>query len=589
MEASPLTQAHNHVTKAAQLTSSGSAHNLTPEILKEASKEHSLAADLFEKAGDLTTDPEAQRTLCLMKGHHRKLSQALTEAAAIKTSSKSSAVGGNGTGTPILIRSGSPGPMAHSETPTLRRAGSSNAEPDLSPQGFPPLSHPLSNTSRLGKSTPSLLVSNLASKRGIPPMQSVLTPVLSPATTPGASARRGNDFFTSNQLNQHLDAQRGPNAGVSGSKTRRGVEQVSRDSNKQGEAGFNKFYTSLETFVSRIGSPLAGPLGFAGMDLKPESKETSISSPTTDGELIDGSTVPAHPDKDGYSYGYGVTEMVQNLMPKAWWSGQDQGQAKPNVKARGIFGAANGGRSARPGWQGNESYYVVPTTKGDKTFPVSYAAVAGRAPSPPQEVSEDFSPLRPKKTDGGRRTRATADISITETIPEGDESKADLDQGKTMEELMLENQQLRQATDNLSRRLHTWEVNARDSRAMLDRSLMLYRNKPGSEGGSFGSVGDDRTADREKELQMEIRSLSGKVVELEAELEQLKLELDREKKENERSTKKANYYKERWDKLKMDARAKELRKQQGGGGAMPTVGEATPRSWGSRRASLETL
>jgi len=232
---------------------------------------------------------------------------------------------------------------------------------------------------------------------------------------------------------------------------------------------------------------------------------------------------------------------------------------------------------------------VVPTTKGDKTFPISYAAVAGRAPSPPPEASEDFSPLRPKKTDGGRRARGTVDIPTTETIPEGDESKADLDQGKTMEELMLENQQLRQATDNLSRRLHTWEVNARDSRAMLDRSLMLYRNKSGTEGGSFGSVGDDKTADREKELQMEIRGLSGKLVELEAKIEQLKSELDREKKENERSTKKANYYKERWDKLKMDARAKELRKQQEGGGAMPTIGEATPRSGGSRRASLEAL
>lgn len=155
---------------------------------------------------------------------------------------------------------------------------------------------------------------------------------------------------------------------------------------------------------------------------------------------------------------------------------------------------------------------------------------------------------------------------------------------------MLENQQLRQMTDNLSRRLHTWEVNARDSRAMLDRSLMLYRNKSGTDGGSFGSAGDDKV-DREKELHMEIRSLNGKLVELEAEIEQLRLQLEKENKENERSTKKANYYKERWDKLKMDARAKELRKQQEGGlgGAMPSMGEATSRSGGSRRASLEAL
>lgn len=348
-------QAHTHVTKAAQLTSSGSAQNLTPEILKEASKEHSFAADLFGKAVDLTIDPEARRTLELMREHHHKLSLALTEAATLKVSSKTLAGTASGTNTPILIRSGSPSPMTHSETPTLRRGGSSNMEPDFSSQGFPPLSH----HARLGKSTSSLLASNLASKRGIPPIQNALSPVLSPATTPGASARRGNDFFTSNQLSQHLDAQRGPaTAAGSTSKARRGSEQPTRDTSKQQEAGFNRFYTSLETFVSRIGSPLAGPLGFAGMDLTPEVKEASASSPTTDGELIDGSTVPAHIDKDGYGYGYGVTEMVQNLMPKAWWSGEDQGQTKPSGQRRGIFGGAGSGRTSRPAWQGNESYYV---------------------------------------------------------------------------------------------------------------------------------------------------------------------------------------------------------------------------------------
>lgn len=320
-----------------------------------------MAADLFAKAVDLTMDTEARRTLELLKEHHRKLSQAFTDAATMKETSKTSTSGGSGTNTPILIRSGSPGPTTPSETPTLRRGGSSNSEPDFSPQGFPPLSHPvISNPSRLGKSTSSLLASNLASKRGIPPVQSALTPVLSPATTPGASARRGNDFFTSNQLSQHLDAQRGPSSGST--KSRRGSEQPSLDVNRQSEAGFNRFYNSLETFVSRIGSPLAGPLGFAGMDLNPEVKEASASSPTTDGELIDGSTVPAHTDKDVYGYGYGVTEMVQNLMPKAWWSGQDHSQPRPTGKTRGIFGGTGGTRAARPAWQGgNESYYVCYT------------------------------------------------------------------------------------------------------------------------------------------------------------------------------------------------------------------------------------
>ena len=578
--------------------------------MKEASKEHLLASNFFATAIELTVDVEARRTLGLLRDHHRKLSQALNEAVSVKVSSKPPASGGHGTNSPILIRSGSPGPNYYGETPTLRRGGSSNSEPDFSPQGFPPLSHHLqsvavSNQSRLGKSTSSLLASNLASKRGIPPPQSALSPVLSPATTPGAGARHGNDFFTSNQLSQHLDAQRGPNTGTGlTSRNSRGGLQSTRDANKQPEAGFNRFYSSLETFVSRIGSPLAGSLGFAGMDLVPEVKETS--SPTTDGELIDGSTVPAHSDKDGYNYAYGVTEMVQNLMPKAWWSGQDQGPSKASTKTRSIFGGAGGGKGVGTGWQGgNESYYVrailhrflkvpylilfiqvVPTSKSGQILPVSYATVAGRAPSPSQEVSEEYSPLRPKKTDATRRARSITDHPTTATILEGDETKADLDRSKTMEELMLENHQLRQLTDNLSRRLHTWEVNARDSRAMLDRSLMLYRNKSG-DGASFGSSGgDERSAEREKELQLEIRSLNTKLAELETELEQVKKQLEKENKENKRSTKKANYYKEKWDKLKEDARAKELRKQQEAGGLV-AITEGKHEGGGSRRASMD--
>ena len=151
---------------------------------------------------------------------------------------------------------------------------------------------------------------------------------------------------------------------------------------------------------------------------------------------------------------------------------------------------------------------------------------------------------------------------------------------------MLENHQLRQLTDNLSRRLHTWEVNARDSRAMLDRSLMLYRNKSG-DGASFGSSGgDERSAEREKELQLEIRSLNTKLAELETELEQVKKQLEKENKENKRSTKKANYYKEKWDKLKEDARAKELRKQQEAGGLV-AITEGKHEGGGSRRASMD--
>ncbi|KAI5811323.1 hypothetical protein DFH27DRAFT_532859 [Peziza echinospora] len=602
MEASPLTQAHSHVAKAAQLTSS--SHPPTPESLKEASTEHQLAADLFAQALDTTNDAEARRTLELLRDHHRKLSQALGDASSLKSNSKLGASWGNNI---IHTRSSSPGPGLHGETPTLRRGGSSNSEADFTAQGFPPLPHhgqaPVMSN-RLGKSTSSLLVSNLASKRGIPLAQSALAPILSPATTPGSSTRRIGESY---QLGQHLnDVQPTtnpllvlppdkPQTNLSKSQQRRNPS--SRDVAPLPEAGFNRFYTSLESFVSKIGSPLAGSLGFAGMDLGIDVKEPpKDSSPTNDVELIDGSTVPAHSDKDAYNYGYGVSEMVQNLMPKAWWSGQEQVQVKGGGKTKGIFGGSGvaRGRGGIGAWQGgNESFYVVPQSKAGQSAPVSYAAIAGRSTSPPQDISEDYSPLRPKKTDLHRRMRGATDAGVGETILETDETGADPENNsKTMEELILENQQLRHLTDTLSRRLHTWEVNARDSRAMLDRSLMLYRNKSG-EGGSFGSIsGDERGGDKERELQKEANALASKVAQLESELEEATRQLEKERKENERSTKKASYYKEKWDKLKEGARAKELRKQQQDGrSSMSIAGPfgmnmATPGG-GSMGASAE--
>jgi len=51
--------------------------------------------------------------------------------------------------------------------------------------------------------------------------------------------------------------------------------------------------------------------------------------------LVDGSTIPAHTGKGGYSYGHGVTEMVQDLMPKAWWSRQGQGASQAGCESYG--------------------------------------------------------------------------------------------------------------------------------------------------------------------------------------------------------------------------------------------------------------
>ena len=307
---------------------------------------------------------------------------------------------------------------------------------DFPPHAFPPLPPPPGSQGqhsqthghhpRLGKSTSSLLASNLASnlasKRGIPTGMGmhgahgggqVLSPVVSSAT-----GRRGDVGYAREALGGQGQ---GPHYSVTptsnpllvmppdrhpqgGQRRERGA-----GAQKQDQA-FGRFYTSLESFVSRIGSPLAGPLGFAGMDIMGEGGDGKVTdskklqkntekekdkevdkaekgkdrskgvdaglvvvdkdTPVDLGpapELIDGSTVSAATsDKDGYPYGYGVADLVQNLMPKAWWSGQEEAtKSMGKAGGRGIFGGGGGtrgvrGRLGNTGWQGNvnESYYV---------------------------------------------------------------------------------------------------------------------------------------------------------------------------------------------------------------------------------------
>lgn len=568
-------QAHAHVTKAAQLTSSA-APSPSVEILRLASAEHAQAATLFGKAASTTSDVEAGRTLHLMCSHHQKLADALLEAANIKANPKAAA---NSAGSATPLRTDSP------EASNQRRG---TPEDLISTQAFPPLTPPQTSqqhpyqpgaglSTRIGKSTSSLLATNLASKRGILPAGQTLSPILSPTSTPGATSRRvpGEDFFTSNSVQPTsnpllmLPPDRYTTKDAQG---RSG--NVSEIQAQASDLPFNKFYTSLETFVSKIGSPLAAPLGFAGMDLTLDNKDATTAAAAADGELVEGPTVSAQPDKDGYGYGYNVTDLVQNLVPKAWWSGQDERQAKGvSTKGRGLFGA-------RGAWQhsgANESFYVVPEDRPQKTglganLPVSYAAVAGKLPSTLSEEPNP-SPLRPKKTEHTPRRNRVAGPGdqAPETIPEegdGSDVTVELDTSKTMEELVLENQQLRQLSDTLSRRLHKWEVNGRDSRAMLDRSLMLYRSNTNNKSSS-----DLNSSNGESEIQLkrEVALWRSKVVEQQAEMEMMKSEIDtlkaeveKQRREAEKATKKANSYKEQWDRLKMNARRRQELAATGG-------------------------
>lgn len=140
-----------------------------------------------------------------------------------------------------------------------------------------------------------------------------------------------------------------------------------------------------------------------------------------------------------------------------------------------------------------------------------------------------------------------------------DERKVD---GKTMEELSLENQALKHISDTLSRRLHVFEMSSQTSTAALAQSIRSMPRSPlmsptTSRGKQHAKSDapdaaqptaelDDRTQKRIHELEDILRKSDARAKKKEAENEKLRASLDR--------------YKDKWDTLK--ANAKTRREQQ---------------------------
>lgn len=141
------------------------------------------------------------------------------------------------------------------------------------------------------------------------------------------------DFFSGAQVPHKRDQadeglvsieRRQSNSGLKSKTSTR--EEASAAQNAASDERFSRFYNSLEGFISRIGSPLAGPLGFAGMDLVVEGGDA--------GDIEEAVSAGAASGVESYGYGvgYGVTDMVNNLVPKGWWGGGNLQQ--PAVKVQ---------------------------------------------------------------------------------------------------------------------------------------------------------------------------------------------------------------------------------------------------------------
>ncbi|KAI9711986.1 MAG: hypothetical protein M1820_001694 [Bogoriella megaspora] len=515
MEASPLLLAHSH------------ARTATLEFQKSnatvASKEHELAAGEFAKAAEGTDDTEAHRILKLLEEHHQQLSRMIQSNTAAPTVALSDDV------VPEETK-----PSAAELVPPDATAPSVPRAPSPEQKAKSPSEAILQQ--RASRGPHSSIASNLASARGIPSGQKRRPQPVSPTlSTNNAEGKIANDSgnqlspvarreLVQRRLSGRVNLEKGSPSGDNGRVVSSNGQKVERDGSRETQTAtsasqpgnddsFQKFYSSLKDRIYSLPSYLA----FAGLPLSPTSESSemptaqSISKAPTNGFTTNTRAT--------------VDASVNNLFSPAALRAVKEDQPT--------------------GFGGTESFYVVPTTGGT----VSYAGILGREDSgqglrfstgsggAEGEGSDEYVDALERPVPGSPRVVRTRD-----GLRQG---------GKTMEELLLENSNLRRGIDILSNRLAQWEVGSQAQSMALRQSVMAERagvehdetntKVKGKANRDTNNSNNDSVSEEEKKRYEERIA---------------KLELEKEK-----LTSVVVRYRERWEKLKEGART---RRETGG-------------------------
>jgi regulator of replication initiation timing len=143
-------------------------------------------------------------------------------------------------------------------------------------------------------------------------------------------------------------------------------------------------------------------------------------------------------------------------------------------------------------------------------------------------------------------------------------SRSEKELRNVIEELHLENASLKEVLDKVSKRLHAFELNSQSSHLALAQSLRLQRpgsplSSSGGGGGGAGGAkaaavtagtgtGDEALRRRNRELEEQISDMAKHMESLEK--DNLKLQVTLEK------------YRERWEQLKANAKARRGNQEQ---------------------------
>jgi hypothetical protein len=293
------------------------------------------------------------------------------------------------------------------------------------------------------------------------------------------------------------------------------------------EESFNTFYSTFGNLISKISAPLA----FAGLPL---TAEQAVAANAQVAAKEEKTRAPASDDPD-------LTKIYSNAALRA--IREDAGPAfgpqesfylvPPTGGTVSYAGILTGGRSA--GLEGRSGTHVPETIEEDADEFVDARESLG-PPSPRSLRSSRKGGSPTASRDGGRKStgRSTG--------------------VKTMEELELENNALKQLLDTQAKRLQMWEMSSQSQSMALQQSIRAARPPPSLPTTVSDPATFERTAaptnDRIKELEEMLKSER-------AEREGLAHKNEKLMRENASLGETVGRYRSKWELLKTAARERE--------------------------------
>lgn len=286
---------------------------------------------------------------------------------------------------------------------------------------------------------------------------------------------------------------------------------------------FQKFYSSFEGLISKLSAPLA----FAGLPLNTQSPDSLRQKSPADTKV----------DR------HNATSQRRST------------NADPDINSIFSCAALRAVREANGEMPstGAESFYVVPTSGGT----VSYAGILSRAEKEARRSSlddgdEDFVDARETPSSPELRQSLSGSHRLMRDTSERNT--------KTMEELRMENETLKQLTDQLSKRLHMWEVNAQSSSLALQQSLkaMHHQQTTTSSPTASSAIAPPtlRSVQPASDMLPTVENHEKRIKELEEIIQHSEKERDKAVRENEKLKSVLSRYRDRWEKLKEGAKTR---------------------------------